>query len=249
MNIVIFGATSLMAFEAAKVWAKQGHSLLLIGRSAEKLDSIQQDLLVRARGTHIKSKILTEAADLDQQEMHEELVKKVFVHFTQVDVALLFQGYLGDQSKAHRSWPEAHHLFLTNFINPVSLLQQLSHQFAKQKSGTISVVTSVAGDRGRSSNMYYGSAKGGLSLYLQGLRAHHFRDHVRVLTIKPGFVDTPMTAHLKKGLLFASAETVGAQIVKSVQGSKEIIYLPWFWQWVMLIIKLLPEKVMKRLKI
>ena len=139
--------------------------------------------------------------------------------------------------------------FDTNFISVVSLLTQLANHFSAKKSGTIAVISSVAGDRGRQSNYIYGAAKGALSVLLQGLRNRLYSDNVHVLTIKPGFVDTPMTSEIKKNFLFVKPEYVAAAIKSAVEKKKDVIYVPWFWRYIMLIIKLIPEFIFKRLSL
>ncbi len=131
----------------------------------------------------------------------------------------------------------------------ISLLTELLNTHSSSEPLTVGVITSVAGDRGRKSNYVYGAAKGALSLYLQGLRNRYYGSSVKIVDIRPGFVDTPMTAHLEKGPLFASAEKVAAGIVKALDRGGDIVYLPWFWRWIMLIIRSIPETIFKRLSI
>ena len=137
----------------------------------------------------------------------------------------------------------------TNFLSVVSIVTPLANKMAEKKAGTIGVISSVAGLRGRKSNYIYGAAKGGLNVYLQGLRNRLTDDGVAVVTILPGFVDTPMTAHIEKGPLFASASTVGKGIHKALLAKKNVVYLPFFWQWIMLIIRLIPEPIFKKLSL
>ena len=125
----------------------------------------------------------------------------------------------------------------------------LANYFEKRGEGTLAAISSVAGDRGRQSNYVYGTAKAAVNTYLQGLRNRLYSKGVHVLTIKPGFVDTPMTAHLRQGPLFASADRVARDIVKAIEKKKCIIYTPWFWRWIMLLIRLIPEPVFRRLKL
>ena len=124
-----------------------------------------------------------------------------------------------------------------------------ANRFEAQESGTLVAISSVAGDRGRQSHYVYGAAKGGLSIFMAGLRNRMHAKGVKVITVKPGFVDTPMTAHMKKGPLFASADTIGAGIVKAIDRGSDVVYLPWFWRWIMLVIKLIPEALFKRLSL
>ena len=127
------------------------------------------------------------------------------------------------------------------------MLTLLANQCETQQHGCLAVISSVAGERGRQSNYIYGAAKGGLNLFLQGLRNRLTQAGVTVITIKPGFVDTPMTTAFPKNALFASAETVGAGVYRAIMKKKDIAYVPSFWRWIMLIIRLIPERVFKRL--
>lgn len=111
------------------------------------------------------------------------------------------------------------------------------------------MISSVAGDRGRSSNFVYGAAKGALSIFLSGLRAKLSKNNIHIITIKPGFIGTPMTAHLKQGPLFVSADCVAKSILKGIKRKKDVVYAPWFWFWIMLIIKHIPEKIFKKMSI
>jgi len=129
------------------------------------------------------------------------------------------------------------------------LLTLLANRFEAQRHGTLAVIGSVAGDRGRQSNYVYGTAKGALAIFLQGLRNRLHPAGVRVLTVKPGFVDTPMTASFKKGPLWAAPEAVAAAIVAAVERGRDVIYTPWFWWGIMTLIKLVPERVFKKLKL
>jgi decaprenylphospho-beta-D-erythro-pentofuranosid-2-ulose 2-reductase len=121
--------------------------------------------------------------------------------------------------------------------------------FEQQKSGTLAVISSVAGDRGRQSNYVYGAAKGMVNIFAQGLRNRLFKSGVNVLTIKPGFVDTPMTAGFRKGFLWATPERVARDIVKAIAGRESEVYTPVFWRALMIPIRLLPEWLFKRLSL
>ena len=137
----------------------------------------------------------------------------------------------------------------TNGISVISLLTILANYFEAQKQGCIAVITSVAGDRGRKTNYVYGTAKAAVNMFLQGLNNRLFKSGVRVLTLKVGFVDTPMTAAIKKTPLFAQPETVGKSIYKAMLRRKGVVYIPWFWQFIMLIIIHIPEIIFKRLNL
>ncbi len=243
---VIFGATSAIAQEVARVWAKRGYTLYLVARHAARLETVALDLEVRG-STHVFREVL----DLDDVASHSALEKRIGLALgASPDILLLAQGALGSQERANQDPAHALALMHTNFTAPVSLLQIFARSFEARGSGVIAAIGSVAGDRGRQSNYVYGSAKGGLALFLSGLRNRLFASGVHVLTIKPGFVDTPMTAAIpKSGPLWASAERVGAGIVHAIDARKDLVYLPGFWRLILWIICSIPERLFKRLKL
>jgi short-subunit dehydrogenase len=180
-----------------------------------------------------------------------DLVAAAWARFGGLDIALVAYGTLPDQKAAELSAPLAEAALAINFTSPVILLDELANRFAAQaasgRNGTIAVITSVAGDRGRMSNYLYGAAKGGLQRYLQGLRHRLHAAGVAVLDIRPGFVSTKMTAHLdRKGPLWASPERVAADIVKAIAARRAVLYTPWFWRLVMLAIRAVPRALFHR---
>ena len=244
-KVVIVGATSAMAAETARLFAQEGAELFLIGRNAEKLERLANDLKVRnALQVHTAS---FEASDTGA--CHSLMERALAALGGDIDAALVAHGDLPDQRECEKSWQLTERSLVTNFMSPIAFLTWLGNFFEARKKGNITVISSVAGDRGRQSNYVYGAAKGGLTTFLQGLRnrlAHH---GVSVTTIKPGFVDTPMTAQLKKGPLFASAETVGRRIHKAMKRGDAVVYTPGFWRLIMLVILHIPEFVFKKLKL
>lgn len=244
-KVLILGATSAIAQEVAKIYASGEAILFLVGRDPTKIEVITQDLKTRFPQAVIHST----AQDLNQTEKHEELLNQVTQALGSIDIVLIAHGTLGDQKAGELDFMVAEQEIRTNFLSVVSLLTRLANQFESQKNGCIAVISSVAGDRGRQSNYIYGTAKGALTLFLQGLRNRLAKSQVQVLTIKPGFVDTPMTAHLKKGLLFVKPEVIAKGIVKAIRKQKNEVYLPWFWFFIMTIIKSIPEFIFKRMKL
>lgn len=244
-KILIVGATSAIAHETAKLFAKDGAELFLVGRSADKLEAIAGDLKVRG-ATRVESFLL----DMNELDRHQELFDKVHTTLGGLDSVLVAHGTLPDQREIEQSAAETVREFNTNGVSIISFVTIVANYFEKQKRGTIAVISSVAGDRGRQSNYVYGAAKAGLNAYLGGLRNRLFKSGVAVITIKPGFVDTPMTASIqKKGALWASAEAVGKNIYDAMQKGKDVVYTPFFWRYIMLIIIHLPEPIFKRLKL
>ena len=243
-RVCIFGATSAIAEAVARLYAAQGAELLLCGRDEQRLSAIASDLKVRgARDCKIQQ---YDAADMDAQSAAAE---QAWQAYNGLDVVLIAHGTLSDQMACQQDDAVARRELDINFVSAVALLTPLANQFEKQGFGSIAVISSVAGDRGRQSNYLYGSAKAGLSAFLSGLRNRLHHCGVQVLTIKPGFVDTPMTAHLDKGALWAQPEQVAKQIHKAIGGSRSVIYTPGIWWAIMLIIKHIPEVVFKRLNL
>jgi len=244
MRILIVGATSAIAHETAKRFAKDGAEFFLVARSPEKLEDTGNDLKVR--GAKRIETFLLDVTDLDR---HQEMIETAISTLDGLDMVLISYGTLGDQQKCQVSVSETLKEFTTNCTSVISLLTILAGYFEQQKRGCIAAVSSVAGDRGRQSNYVYGAAKGGLSVFLQGLRNRLSKSGVAVVTVKPGLIDTPMTASVKKGLLAASARGVGEGIYRAMKDRKEVVYLPWFWRPIMLIVRSIPEPVFKRLSL
>jgi len=243
-KILVIGATSAIAREVAKIYAAQESRLCLVGRNEENLHIVADDLRVRgAEAVDVLALELTDSAS------HRELIEHAG-HFLQgIDIVLVAYGSLPDQPACEENPEQALRELNINFVSVVALLTQLANEMEKRGSGTLAVISSVAGDRGRQSNYIYGAAKGGLSIFLQGLRNRLASKGVQVLTIKPGFVDTPMTTEFKKGPLWVSAETVAQGIIRAIDKQRDIVYLPWFWWGIMLVIKSIPERIFKKMKL
>jgi decaprenylphospho-beta-D-erythro-pentofuranosid-2-ulose 2-reductase len=243
-KVVIFGATSAIAYAVAKVYAKEGAELCLVARNKERLSVLQQDL-----ATQFDAKVITKVLDMNEIARHPALIEDIVGQMTELDVALIAHGTLSDQSECQSNIDTLMQEYSTNCLSYLSLLTLLGNYFEKREQGSIVAITSVAGDRGRQSNYVYGSAKAAVTTFLSGLRNRLAKKNVQVLTVKPGFVDTPMTADIKKGVLFAQPEKVADDIVKAIEKKKNDIYTPGFWRLIMMIIKSVPEAVFKRLSL
>jgi short-subunit dehydrogenase len=244
MKIMIVGATSAIAHETSKFFARDGAELFLVARSAERLEDVSNDLKVR--GAKRTETFLLDVSDLDR---HQEMIQAAIETLNGLDMVLIAHGTLVDQQLCQQSVTKTMEELSTNFTSVISLLTILANYFEQQRHGCIAAVSSVAGDRGRMTNYVYGTAKGALSIFLQGLRNRLSKSGVTVVTIKPGFVDTPMTASLKKGLLYSQPRKVGEGIYQAMLKGKEIVYLPWFWRPIMGIIKSIPEPVFKKMSL
>lgn len=244
MKILIIGATSAIAYETAKCFAKDGAELFLVARSSEKLEAVQNDLKVRG-AKRAESYVL----DVSQLDQHEAMIRSAIETLGELDMVLIAHGTLSDQRLSQQNVTKTLEEFTTNCTSVISLLTLLANYFEPRKRGCIAVITSVAGDRGRNSNYVYGAAKGAVSVFLQGLRSRLAKSGVAVVTVKPGFVDTPMTASMRKGLLFASPRKVGEGIYYAMLKGREVVYLPWFWRPIMLVVKSIPEPIFKKLSI
>ena len=242
-KVIIFGATSAIAQALARRLAQQSDKLFLVGRNANKLSAFVGDLVVR--GFPQPGSV---AADLNVTSDHAAIFKQAASHLGGFDLVIIAHGDLGNESTAQRDYDTALAIYQSNFLSAVSLATVAANYLEAQKAGCLVAISSVAGDRGRQSNYIYGSAKGALSLFLQGLRNRLFHSGVDVLTVKPGFVDTPMTAQFKKGALWAQPDAIAAGIVKAIEKRRDVVYLPGFWWLIMLIFKVIPEGVFKRLR-
>lgn len=243
-KVLILGATSLIAQEVSKLLAAQHCRLFLVGRDRSKLAAIADDLKVRGAGV-----VGTAPADLTDAGSHEQILDEASLFLGGIDMALIAHGLLGDQKTADESWGQTREILDVNFLSTVSLASRLANRFEAQGAGQLAVIGSVAGDRGKKSNYAYGAAKAGVDVFFQGLRHRLAPKGIQVLVIKPGFVDTPMTAHLPKSPLFASASQVAGGIVRAIEQRKSVVYLPWFWRFVMAAIRVLPEPIFNKLSI
>lgn len=241
-RILILGATSGIAEATCRLWAERGDSLFLVARSADRLAAMAADLRIRGA-----SYVDTAVADLDNTSIHPELLAHAINSLAGLDVAFLALGVLGSQPEAERGFPEAQRIIQTNYTAPVSLLTWLANYCAQRKSGTLAVLSSVAGERGRKSNYVYGSSKAGLTAFVDGLRNRIDREGVKVMTIKPGPVKTAMTEGMKGNEKFADVEKVAATLVKSIDHGNDIVYVPGIWRIIMAVIRTIPEGIFKKM--
>jgi decaprenylphospho-beta-D-erythro-pentofuranosid-2-ulose 2-reductase len=240
-----FGATSAICIETLRAIVRQMPAkLLLIGRDADRLEAVAADL--RCRG----AECITLTADFSDPKTNWQQLLAQNSQNTPWDLLLIAHGTLPDQQSALNQQQELAAALDVNFVSPAIIASACAHVLKSQSRGTLAVFGSVAGDRGRGSNFIYGSAKAGIDTFLAGMR-HHFakQPEIKIITLKPGMTDSPMTAHLPKGPLFSSAEAVGTLSWKTIQSATPVSYLPGWWRMVMFLIRLLPSALFHRTKL
>lgn len=244
-KILVVGATSAIAEASIRLFAARGDRLYLAGRNGQRLQAIADDIAVRS-GQRPGFEVI-DAGDL---AAHPGLLDRASQALDGLDVLLVAHGTLSDQGACEQSVDLTLREIHTNGLSVVSLLTLAANRFQAQGQGTLAVISSVAGDRGRQSNYVYGSAKALVSSFLSGLGQRLAKHGVAVVNIKPGFVDTPMTAHIaKKGPLWATPDQVARGIVRAVDQGRPVAYLPGFWAFIMLIIRHIPEGIFRRLSL
>jgi len=243
-TVIVFGATSTLAKCMIRQLAETGSALYLVARNKEKLQATCDDAI--ARGARLCSFY---AIEFDQNTNYETIFDQANKEVGVLDTCIIAHGTLSDQQACEASEELMLEELDTNMLSYLKIMRFAGNLFSKQKRGMIIPIMSVAGDRGRQSNYLYGTAKAAVATYASGQRNRLHTDGVHVLTVKPGFIDTAMTAHLKKGLLWAQPETVASAILKAAQKRVNILYVPFFWRYIMFVIKAIPEQIFKRLKL
>lgn len=241
-SVLILGATSDVAIACAHVYAKAGCSLYLAGRDQNSLQVLANDLQIRYLVA--ATPVVFDALQFDQ---HAQIWAQLKPAPT---VTICVFGLLGDQAISAHDWKACKAVIDSNYTGAVSMLNSVANTYEEQKAGVIVGISSVAGERGRQSNYIYGSAKAGFTAYLSGLRNRLTKSGVHVVTVKPGFIATRMTAHLTLPKpLTATPEQVANAVVKAVNKKKNVVYVLPIWKWVMLIIRNVPESIFKKLKL
>ena len=240
----VLGGTSAIAQAYARLRAAQGVRVVLVGRNAAHLQANADDLAARGGPAAV------ETLDLVAETDRAGAVARMAAAHGFPDEVLVAYGILGEQPRALTDLDHARQIIEANYTSVALWLLAIAAAHDPARPLTLAVIGSVAGDRGRSSNFVYGSAKGGLDRFLEGLQHGGGRPNLTVVRIKPGFVDTPMTAGLAKGgPLWAKPEKIAADIARAVDRGTALVYTPWFWRWIMLIIRHLPRFVFDRMKI
>lgn len=243
-TVLLLGATSGIGRAVADALARRGHPLYLGGRDAEELARVAADLSIR-HGVEVRHAPFDALAP----RRHPAFVRKVVAEAGPLAGVVVAFGYLGSQHRAQADFREADTVFRTNFTGAASVLALVADHLEPRGEGFLVAVSSVSGDRGRKGNYAYGAAKAALNTYLSGLRQRLSGKGVRVITVKPGFVDTAMTFGMDGMFLVASPGSVGERIARAIGGRADVLYVPWFWRWIMAAIRAIPEPLFKRLSL
>jgi short-subunit dehydrogenase len=241
---LVIGATSAIAEATARLLAERGDALYLVARNGKRLAAVAADLSVRG-----SPRVGCEVLDANDLAAHEPMLERAESFLAGLDTVLIAHGTLSDQKACESSVELTLHELNTNALSVVALLTLIANRLELRRAGTIAVISSVAGDRGRGSNYVYGSAKALVTAFLSGLRQRLGKCGVAVITIKPGFVDTPMTAAFAKGPLWARPDRIAAGIVGALDRRGGTVYLPAFWRPIMLIVRAIPESLFLRLSL
>ncbi|ABK15845.1 SDR family oxidoreductase [Syntrophobacter fumaroxidans] len=243
MFVLILGANSDIARAIADKFAREeGAHLCLASRDTDELERLAKDIEVRHR-TRVQIARFDALQFASHRLFYESLDPKP-------DTVVVAFGYLGNQSRAQAEFDEARKIVETNFLGCVSILEIIAEDFEARGRGTILAISSVAGERGRQSNYMYGSAKSALTTYLSGLRNRLYRRNVRVITVLPGFVRSKMTDGLRfPKMLSAVPEETADDVFRAFKSGADEVYTKWFWKWIMTVIRMLPERIFKRLRL
>lgn len=243
-GVLVVGATSAIASALSRELAAAGYGLYLAARDSDELKRLSTDLRVRYR-------VPVGYSDFDIEDIgaHEQLLHRAAVELGDIDGVVLAAGMLADSQQMQDDEATAAKILAVNFTAPALLLSRCARALEARRQGFIVGLGSVAGDRGRQSNYTYGAAKGGLALYLQGLRNRLTSSGIHVMTVKPGFVDTAMTYGLPGLFLVATPRAVAADIMRGIKKRRNTLYTPWFWWIIMSLIKAIPEAFFKRMKL
>lgn len=243
-RVLILGATSGIARETSRCFAAERAKLFLVARDQDKLTAVADDLKIRGAAS-----VETYQADLTDGSAHPGIVARAVAAWDGLDAALIAHGTLPDQVAAENDPSVLRNAMETNYFSAVSLLTQLAKVFEVRRSGVLAIIGSVAGDRGRRSNYVYGSAKAALATFVAGLRLRLAPAGVQVVLIKPGWVSTPMTAHLQQNFLFVDAAQAGRGVYKAMISPRAVVYVPWYWKWIMRMVRWVPEPIFAKLNL
>jgi short-subunit dehydrogenase len=241
--VLVLGASSAIGRAIALELAR-GHSLLLAGRDAAEIERIASDVRLRTNGA-----VATVPYDALTSDASAFVARCLELAHGDLEGIVACQGLMDEDDRAKTDPLALARLVTVNFVSPATVLAAATPWFEQRKRGFLVAVSSVAGDRGRQSNYPYGAAKAGLATFLDGLRHRLHRAGVQVLTVKPGFVDTAMTWGLPGLFLVATPQRVARDVVRALRRGKRNLYTPWFWRWILAIVRRVPEPIFLRTKL
>lgn len=242
MNVLIIGASSGVGRETAHLFSRKGHNLICASQDKEELRFLTSDLHIRYGGE--ATAVPTDLSDTDSVR---KMLKSVYERYDILDCAIVTAGDMPPNQTPYWDENSLIHTTATNYIGIALVLNEVSRRMVEQHKGTIICLSSVAGDRGRERNFIYGASKSALTTYLEGLRMKTFRDGVRVVTIIPGYIDTPMSYGKVSGLLTASPQYAAKKIFSLLSNKKNVIYIPSVWRYIMFVLKSVPTLIFKRM--
>lgn len=242
LNVVVFGGTSAIAEALCLRLAQRIASLTLIARNEEKLSTVVERISRRYSGS-----IRCVIADLRELGQHVTLVRTVLGGLESVDYIVLAHGVLPDQEELNTDYEQAMELFTLNATAMISLTELCTRHLEGQGHGTIAVLSSVAGERGRKRMIVYSAAKSAVSTYCEGLRLRALDHGVHVVVLKPGVILTPMTQDRIRTPLDSTVERAAKAIDCAMSKRQGVAYIPWFWRPIMAIVRILPEWLFRRL--
>ncbi len=243
-RVLVFGATSAICHEVLKLYAVERAHFFLVARSEDALAAIADDLV--ARGAKVEG---TACYDFNDCLQHGATVVRGQACLGEIDLVLVAHGSLPDQVECESSSAATKTCMDDNFTSTAVIVQAGAQQLAEQSRGTLAVISSVAGDRGRKSNYTYGAAKAGIDTLLQGLQGRFSGSAVKIVNIKPGMVITPMTAHLQHGAIWATPAAIAPRVHRAIAAGRKVCYVPGYWRLIMFIIRCLPTGILARLPI
>jgi decaprenylphospho-beta-D-erythro-pentofuranosid-2-ulose 2-reductase len=251
LNIVIFGATSRIAHECARNWAREGHALVLIGRDAARLEPVAADL--RAMATQ-PDRILARILDFGDEASLRPQLLELDRELGGIDLVFIANGWLPDQAQVHGNSLALRKAVEVNALLVAQLAEAAAAVLEARRGGVLAVIGSVAGDRGRQSNYAYGTNRAFVERYCEGLRNRLHPAGVAVVLIKPGPTDTPMTRDMPvapgaRRPRLADPAAVAKDIVAGIARRAPVVYVPGIWRWIMLVIRSIPERLFVRLKL
>lgn len=243
-RILVFGALSSICTEVLKLLASHNAQFYLAARDEAKLTAQKDDL--QCRGATV---VGYESYDFNQWKHHEAVVGRAVDALGRIDTVIVAHGSLPDQALCESSADAMRVCMEDNFTSAAIIIQCCSAVLATQGSGTLAIISSVAGDRGRKSNYAYGAAKSAIDTLLQGLRARFTGSPIQIVNIKPGMIDTPMTQHMPHGALWSTPQAIAPKILRAITRGNGVYYVPGYWRYIMLVIRLLPNAILARLPI